>query len=279
MMIAAPLAAAEKHSALIGFLGKMHPGIVHFPIALLSVAALFECWRLVRRQAGPNPATLPLSVLAALGAVAASLFGFFLADYDEVEGSLLDLHKWVGLGATAVALLSAGAAIKAGTCGISLKILRITLLLGSGLVLGTGYLGGELVFGKNHLFSPFAPPKPPTPVDKGDGKAPLLMAGKIDFPTQIAPILKASCLKCHGGEKTKGKLKIDTRENAMKGGENGKCIVPGDPAKSTFYTLLIDKDEDVRMPEKAKPLPPAEIELVKKWIEQGAAWPDGVVIK
>jgi len=279
MMISLLAAASEKRSVLVGFLGKMHPGVVHFPIALLAVAALFEVWRIVRRQTGPNPATLPLTVLAAVSAVAASLFGFFLADYDDIEGSLLDLHKWVGLGATAVALLSAGASIKAATSGVSLKILRVSLILGTGLVLGTGYLGGELVFGKNHLFSVFDPPKV-TPPPKGDGKDPLLTAtDKVDFQTQIAPIIKASCLKCHGGEKTKGKLKLDTRENAMKGGENGKCIIPNDSAKSSFYTLLIDKDEDVRMPEKAKPLPPEQIELIKKWIEQGAPWPDGFVVK
>ena len=273
------LAATEQHSPFVGFLGRLHPGIIHFPIALLAVAALFESWRMVRRQPGPNPATLPLTVLAAASAVAASLFGWLLSEYEEMEGSLVELHKWVGLGASVVALLAAGAAVKAASCPVSLKILRGALFLGTLGVLTTGYLGGEMVFGKNHLFSVFDKPKV-APPSNGDGKEPILkVTDKVDFETQIAPIIKASCLKCHGGEKTKAKLKLDTRENAMKGGESGKCIIPNDPAKSCFYTSLIEKDEDLRMPEKAKPLPQPQIDLIKKWIEQGAPWPDGFEIK
>jgi hypothetical protein len=106
---------------------------------------------------------------------------------------------------------------------------------------------------------------------------------RVDFVADIAPILKRSCFSCHGGEKSgkngKGGLKLSTKALAMKGGDGGACIVPEDPAKSSFYTLLLEEAPDKRMPEKAAPLPHAEIQKIRKWIEQGAEWPEGFELK
>ena len=276
MMIAA-LAEAEKHSRLTGLLGNLHPGIVHFPIALLATAALLETLQILRKKEGLAPGSLAMTVIAALSAVPACLFGFLLEDYSGTEGSTVDLHKWLGISSAVVAIVAAVTAWKA-----ALKPFRITLFLGTLLVLITGYLGGEMVMGPNHLLKFFheEPAAKETP-QKGNGEKPLQMAsGKVDFTTQIAPIIKASCLKCHNPGKKKGKLLLDTKESAMKGGEGGVCIVPGKPDKSSFYTLLIDPDPDARMPEKPeKPLTKEQCDLVKKWIEEGAEWPAGVVIK
>src|SRR6185369_12994018 len=155
------IAAAEK-SPMTGLFGKLHPGVVHFPIALLAVAALFEVLQILKKRPEPAGGTLPLVGLAALSAVAASLFGWALEIYDGVEGDTFALHKWVGIGATAVAVSAALLAFKARTSRGALTGMRLMLLVGSALVLGTGYLGGELVFGKNHIFAVFHP-KPPAP--------------------------------------------------------------------------------------------------------------------
>jgi hypothetical protein len=72
-----------------------------------------------------------------------------------------------------------------------------------------------------------------------------------------------------------GKLSLATKALAMKGGANGEVIKPRDPASSSFYTLLLEEDEEKRMPEKAKALPQEQILEIKKWIEEGAEWPDG----
>ncbi|MBV8882067.1 MAG: DUF1549 domain-containing protein, partial [Planctomycetaceae bacterium] len=97
----------------------------------------------------------------------------------------------------------------------------------------------------------------------------------VDFDRDIRPILKASCLKCHGAEgKPKGQLRLDLRAAAFRGGAGGKAIVPGKSAESPLYKLLIDPDEDARMPAKAPRLPDAQIELVKRWIDEGAVWPE-----
>src|SRR5574341_1254217 len=107
------LIATSDKSSMIGLFGKLHPGVVHFPIALISVAALFELLQMIRKRPEPAGGTLPLVGLGAVSAVVASLFGWALEEYDGVEGSTFDLHKWVGIGATVVAVVSALLALKA----------------------------------------------------------------------------------------------------------------------------------------------------------------------
>jgi hypothetical protein len=83
-------------------------------------------------------------------------------------------------------------------------------------------------------------------------------------------------LKCHGPEKRKSGQRLDEKRFAFKGGESGPvAIVPGDADKSLVYTLVgkPPDDEDV-MPPKGKLLSLSEIETLKRWIEQGAVWPD-----
>jgi uncharacterized membrane protein len=282
------LIAATEKSPVTGFFGKLHPGIVHFPIALLSVAALFEVVQILRRRQEPMAGTLPLVGLSALSAVAASLFGWALEVYEGVEGATFNLHKWIGIGATAVAVIAALLALRARSSPGALRGLRASLIVGSGLVLATGYFGGELVFGENHLFNVFnvkapPPPAPPKPVVEisAPPKDPLLNVAKVSFEKEIAPIIKDMCFKCHGGEKVKGKFKMNTRALAFEGGESGKAILPGKSSISKFYTSLVDPDEDILMPppkEKARPSK-EQIERVKLWIEQGAVWPDGFEFK
>ena len=97
----------------------------------------------------------------------------------------------------------------------------------------------------------------------------------VDFDRDIRPIFKASCLKCHGAEgKPKGQLRLDLKATAFRGGAGGKAIVPGKSAESPLYKLLVDADEDARMPQKAPRLSEAQIGLVRRWIDEGARWPE-----
>ena len=97
----------------------------------------------------------------------------------------------------------------------------------------------------------------------------------VDFDRDIRPIFKASCLKCHGAEgKPKGQFRLDLRAAAFRGGVGGKAIVPGKPDESPLYKLLVDPDDDARMPQKAPRLDAVRIALVKRWIEEGAIWPE-----
>lgn len=89
----------------------------------------------------------------------------------------------------------------------------------------------------------------------------------------IAPIIESKCVKCHGTEKAKGKLRMHTFEMIMKGGEDGKIVKPGDSAGSTMYkNLTLPAKDDDHMPPEEKPQPSAaQIAAIKWWIDKGAS--------
>jgi len=101
-------------------------------------------------------------------------------------------------------------------------------------------------------------------------------APAIDFARDVRPILREHCLSCHSAAKKKGQLRLDARSAAFKGGLNGKAIVPGKSGDSPLYKLLIEGDDEARMPQKAPKLAAEKIELIRRWIDQGAIWPDAV---
>ncbi len=97
---------------------------------------------------------------------------------------------------------------------------------------------------------------------------------KVDFSHQILPILKESCFSCHGPEKSKAGLRLDFKARALKGGENGPVILPGNSAKSPLMARLTSDDDKERMPQKATALTAEKISLIRDWIDQGAVWPE-----
>src|SRR6476620_4372568 len=98
---------------------------------------------------------------------------------------------------------------------------------------------------------------------------------KVDFAKQVQPILKETCYSCHGPEKQKGKLRLDSLEAFKKGGENGPVVTAGDPAKSDLYhRITLAKDADDIMPPKGDPLKKEQTDLIAAWIKQGADFGD-----
>src|SRR5687767_6116739 len=96
---------------------------------------------------------------------------------------------------------------------------------------------------------------------------------KIDYNTQVKPILNKKCIACHGGVKAKSDFSLLFREDALKAAKSGKYpIVPGEPGESEMIRRITEKDEEERMPYKHEPLTKEEISILKKWIRQGAEW-------
>jgi hypothetical protein len=94
---------------------------------------------------------------------------------------------------------------------------------------------------------------------------------KIDFATQIQPILTAKCAGCHGEEKAAAKLRLDSADQIGAFEEKDHLLVAGKPDESELYQrIVLPADDKKRMPKGADPLPEAEIALIKQWIEQGA---------
>jgi mono/diheme cytochrome c family protein len=98
---------------------------------------------------------------------------------------------------------------------------------------------------------------------------------RVDFARDVRPILEQTCIKCHGPEKQKGGLHFDRRKGAFGAADSGKsAIVPRKPAESELIRRVEAADADERMPPKAEPLKAAQIATLKRWIEQGASWPE-----
>ena len=95
----------------------------------------------------------------------------------------------------------------------------------------------------------------------------------IDFSVEVKPILNKKCITCHGGVKKQGGFSVLFREEALAKTKSGKfAIVPGDPSHSEMIRRLTLKDPEERMPYKHEPLSDAEIDILRKWVKQGAKW-------
>ena len=105
--------------------------------------------------------------------------------------------------------------------------------------------------------------------------------GAIVFDRDVLPILEANCTKCHGAEKQKGKLRLDTPAFIRKGGDSGELLfVAGKRAESFLYKLVSRSDPEEAMPPKEKDaLSKDEIEKIGLWIDQGAKLPESEVVK
>ncbi|MDP3069476.1 MAG: ankyrin repeat domain-containing protein [Opitutaceae bacterium] len=105
-----------------------------------------------------------------------------------------------------------------------------------------------------------------------------MASAKIDFTRDIAPIFGRSCTGCHGGEKSRGDFTLVSREALLKGGGSGEpAIVPGSAAGSALIRYVTGQIEDLEMPpldrrEKYPALTPAEVDVLRTWIDAGAPW-------
>ena len=97
---------------------------------------------------------------------------------------------------------------------------------------------------------------------------------QIDFKRDIEPILAASCNQCHGAKKASGQLRLDLKAAAMKGGISGAVIIPGNSKQSRLLTRILGEGGEKQMPLGGEALPAAQVELIRKWIDQGAVWPE-----
>ena len=92
------------------------------------------------------------------------------------------------------------------------------------------------------------------------------------FEKEIRPLLVENCLKCHGGEKQKGGLRLDSRNAMLDGGESGAAIVAGRPAESLLIAA-VRRETELKMPPAGK-LSAQQVDALQRWIASGAPWPE-----
>src|ERR1043166_2359028 len=113
----------------------------------------------------------------------------------------------------------------------------------------------------------------------------LAMAGPIraedtaerHFIQRVKPLLESRCVSCHGPDKAKAGLRLDSREAALKGGETGAAVVPGQPSSSLLLQAVMHSKKDLEMPPKDK-LTTNDIAVLERWIREGAPWPKSAAI-
>ena len=99
---------------------------------------------------------------------------------------------------------------------------------------------------------------------------------ELQLSVEARGVLAHSCTKCHGQQKQKGGLRLDTKEAALKGGDDGAVLAPGKPAESELLRrVALAKGHEDAMPPKDGPLDVRDLETLRKWVAAGAPWPDG----
>ena len=275
----------NRPSDWILFVGRFHPLLVHLPIGLIVLLAALEFLALFPRlrSANSNAGTI-LALVVPLAGVTA-LCGWLLSHGGGYNPRLLVWHKWAGIG---TALL----------CGVMALLYRFKLkrcyraCLLSTLVLltVTAHLGGSLTYGSDYLVhyapnplrrmlglgaKPVSPKPRPALVD-----APVAPHDKIAsarrnaslFQRVMEPIFRADCVSCHGPQKSKGGLRLDSYQALLKGGDSGREILPGKPFRSELLRrLYLPHDDHDHMPPGGKPQPSwDDIILFTWWIAVGA---------
>ena len=275
--------------AWMDLLGRLHPLMVHFPVALVIVAALVELWRAVLRHEGPSPFARVAVWFAALFGIAAASSGWANAAYGGDSASVsLFLHRWGGVAVAVllVALAIAGTqASRAGHAAWS-GLWRMGLVLCAGLVAVVGHFGGNLVHGEgyvtralwNALDASLRPAEAPaSDTSAGGARAgaetvAVVDAGAVGSYADILPIFESHCFDCHGGGKQKAGIRLDDPASLIGQQRQGRTMVkPGDPDASSLLTVLtLPVDDELAMPPEGERLSAAEIAKVRAWISAGA---------
>jgi mono/diheme cytochrome c family protein/uncharacterized membrane protein len=278
-----------ERSDLSQFVGRFHPLAVHLPIALVLLVALIECAGLFRVGKSVHASAGFVLALATASALAAAFLGWMLGRSGGYEGALVSRHMWGGVSLAAALVLC---------CAVrtwDTKLYGVTLLGTVCLMAWTSDQGGKLTHGegfltehmpeslrsllgvapvaKKHVAANSAIPVAPasTNLSTANVSAPA-PASVAFFVSRVEPIFDDKCVQCHGPEKKKGKLRLDTFDYVMQGGKDGAVVKSGDPKSSELYRrIMLPRDSKDAMPAEGKPgLTDAELKVIEFWIASGA---------
>lgn len=135
--------------SLTDLLGRLHPALVHFPVALFLIAGLAELLLLMRPASGLEPTVRFLIYTGAAGGMVAASLGWFAAGFRLSDRSeTLGLHRWTGTGIALAGVVAAIVVYRTESSRILLRLLLAGLAIA---LIFQGYWGGELSLGPNHL--------------------------------------------------------------------------------------------------------------------------------
>ena len=269
----------EHFSNLLVVIGRFHPLVLHFPIGLIAGVAGLELWMLFRPGSDLRPATGMLLALASISAVVAAVCGLLLARSGGYDEGLLVRHRLFGVATAflAFAALMFHRRLKRSSAGRRAALYHFSLAACVIATAAAGHYGGIITHGSKTPFGALIK------LLRGESDGSQVTAtdpAVIDdelLPHSALPILESHCFECHGAEKQKSGLRLDTREAALAGGESGKpAIVPASAMASRMVEAITLPEGNKRaMPPTGKRrLEPREVLLLIDWINHGALWPD-----
>jgi mono/diheme cytochrome c family protein len=256
----------KTHADWQQFLGRFHPTVVHLPIGLILLVPLLE---LAGRY---RPALLEAAMfvlsLSVLSCLLALTLGYLLAYGSGDAGVGVARHMW---GAIALTIGVLGCALLRGVSGGLRGFYPYLLACVLVLLAWTAHQGGSLTHGNKYLTEYL--PAPLKRLGMGTVQAEAAAFPDSFYVRHIHPIFDANCVVCHGGQKVKGHLRLDTYDRLMRGGEDGAVIIAGKPERSILLErITLPPDHKKFMPSEGKPpLKPEEIAWIRAWILQGAS--------
>jgi uncharacterized membrane protein len=227
----------------------IHPLLVHLPIGIILLAVCFE-WIVYReRYTFLRASLLLIWRLGAIAAIITCISGWWMRHSGEYDGATVDYHQWAGI---ATALLATGA------CFIKTRFWWsfITAIV----LIATGHLGGTLTHGEGFLF--------PQKEDIPPVAFPDIQQVGV-YTEMVAPIFSHKCVSCHGPDKQKGNLRLDSPEQISKGGKHGNLLA-GISGSELIKRCKLPLTDEHHMPPKGKSqISAAELQLIEWWILQG----------
>jgi hypothetical protein len=231
------------------WLGKFHPLALHFPIVFGFLVTIYFLF-FQHKRIPLETERLLLSINALLASFVAA-FGILLSLQGAYEAELINWHKWGGV---AVAILS-WLFIYALNLNVNLK--KILALLFLVVLIGSTHKGAQLTHGVNALSFPKSA-ETETQITT-DSTATV-------YELSVAPILARKCVSCHGDDKTKGGLQLNTPERITMGGESGDLFDDGILLKTIFLPL----EHESHMPPEGKlQLTDDEKSIIRLWVKSG----------
>ena len=258
----------------IELIGRLHPAMVHFPIALFIGALLMHIWCLIKKKEFIYQGMIYLGAITAL---CSALMGYILIQAGEYNGDLVDNHRIGGYVSSIIGLLTALVYAKRSKVHFYLPfVCLITTCLSVGL---TAHWGASITHGRDYLSAVLPGKQQPSYSMAGyqaytdQDSFPLDVLDRLNL--DVRAIFAHRCYQCHSSEKQKGDLALDSKKGILTGGESGVVITPGSASQSELVRRIkLPRSDDEAMPDKGKALKNDEIALIELWINQGAHWSD-----
>ncbi len=261
---------SETAPDVVYFLGRFHPLIIHFPIALVFLALLLE---LLRRFEITGISVVVIGFVLGTGLIGSLVslgMGFMLYYTGEYVGDIMQQHLWGGVILTsslAMACFLFLSYFQSGSNSYYISYFSVLLFANVALVY-TSHQGGTLTHGAEYLTEYM-----PVLRKVEENWEPKPIEEMQVFEDMIIPILDKKCMSCHNNNKTKGGLLLTSYEGMLKGGKSEHpTLKPGDTGNSELFqrVVLPEHDEDHMPPEGKTPMTREEITLLEWWIKNGA---------